>query len=216
MTTTNPSYLEHLAVSVEGIYENLDSQIRGAAVLAGLGCRSSCGECCLSPTIEASPIEMLPMALYLVTVGESDAFLSRFSTTQDSVCLMYSYDTSDSTRGHCRSYKYRPLVCRLFGYGTVHSKVSERPTLVSCHWQRELFTDALNRYQELAHQGMVPSFSDFSMQIRSLTNDPDMGKLLPINEALRIAIEKVSLVWALTSPNSTPYYAQDLKNEVTT
>ena len=68
-----------------------------------LFCRSGCGECCLHPGIEASVLEMLPLALHLYDQGIAESTLEALQQHNQAGCFFI--------RLHQRIGKVATVVC---------------------------------------------------------------------------------------------------------
>jgi Fe-S-cluster containining protein len=103
--------------------------------------------------------------------------------------------------GRCQVYLWRPTICRLFGFATVTSKAGE-VQLAACVRHKAAMPDIVAQTQVLINQKTVhpPNFADISQQIASL--EPGFGhQALPINEALKVAVEKVGLYLQMFGQN---------------
>ncbi len=177
---------------VEGLFEKLDLEILEFQDKTKLHCLTGCGNCCTNPTIEASPLEFLPWAFYLFLNGKAEETLKTLNTRENqSVCHIYSpLNLIDSTQGSCSSYKYRGLICRLFGYAASKDKYGQQ-RLVTCKLIKENQQNLYQDTMEAITKGLyVPIFTDYYMQLYQI--DFNMGnKIEPINKALKLAIEEV-------------------------
>jgi len=97
---------------------------------SGLSCPEGCGRCCHSPTVEASPSEMLPLAAELYRRGEAEVWLEKLENAED-VCVFFAKDPNSDWKGRCSVYPWRPSLCRLFGFSSRKNK-NGRPELVKC------------------------------------------------------------------------------------
>lgn len=182
---------------VEGLFEQLDLEISVFQNKTKLHCLAGCGNCCTNPNIEASPLEFLPWAFHLFLNGKAEDTLKDLNTKEKhSVCHIYSpLNVIDSTMGCCRNYKYRGLICRLFGYAATRDKYGQQ-RLVTCKIikdnQKHLYQDTT----EAINKGLyVPMFTDYYMQLSQI--DFNMGNVIvPINKALKLAIEEVLQYYA--------------------
>lgn len=69
--------LRDLSRRVEAVYGEMADTFSGYQQASGLSCRSGCGECCTQPTIEATVLEMLPLALHLFDQGKAEQTLTQ-------------------------------------------------------------------------------------------------------------------------------------------
>lgn len=178
------------------IHHQIDAQTAAFRAATGLGCPTGCGRCCDNPQIEATPLEMLPMALALIHQGEAAAWLERVRRQAPlGTCVFYQADPAISGNGHCQKYTWRPLLCRLFGYAAVTDKQG-LPVLSACSRLGEQRPEQLAAVQGAIATGCpVPKFADWQVRLTQL--DPYWGhQHLPINQALMVALERVGLALA--------------------
>jgi Fe-S-cluster containining protein len=153
-------------------------------------CRKGCGACCLKPTIEAQVVEMLPMAKHIIDSGRFDEVYEKLSIRDDGPCQIFEADIGGMEKGRCSAYEFRPSVCRLFGFSAVKKKTGP-PELANCNWQKKLYPHELSDAQQKINSGMsVPIISDYGFQLQNIASSAAMGTLMPINRALKIALEK--------------------------
>ncbi len=173
------------------VYTGLDQHLTSVAKQNGLSCPQFCSRCCLKPDIEASPIEFLPLAAYLYKTNQVDEFLAKLDGNEDGICVNYNADASQRGEWGCQNYLYRGLIGRLFGYGFRLNREGI-PGLVTCKIMKENLPAAIakaNQYAE-ARPDEVPLFRNYFMQLYAI--DPEMAvEQLPINDAIRVAIEKL-------------------------
>ncbi|MCJ7771791.1 MAG: hypothetical protein MUP22_01515, partial [Desulfobacterales bacterium] len=78
--------------SVFKIYEKLDNQIENFSRISGLSCPEACCICCENPNVEATALELLPMAQEIYLFGKEGEILealdSRMKQT-DITCILY-------------------------------------------------------------------------------------------------------------------------------
>jgi uncharacterized protein len=180
------------------IYKEIDDQISVFQGETNLQCPSGCGKCCSNPEVEVTALEMLPLAWELLRRGEASLWLERVEMGGSDVCVFYQSDRIVPENGRCSVYAWRPSLCRLFGFAAIRNKQGE-PELAACVRHKEVTPETVKVAQDAIAQGLsIPIFSDFSMQLANI--DPDFGRSpLPINQALRVALEKVGLQWQLTA-----------------
>lgn len=173
------------------IYRRLDQATAAFKAASGLKCLTPCGQCCFSSTVEATELEMIPMAFDLIRRGTADGWYKRAEESKfEGRCVFYS---SSDGYGKCCSYALRPLVCRLFGFAGNRDKYG-RPRLVTCGLIKKEDPHAVELVLEKVAQGGldVPMMSDLVMRVSSI--DPAMSReSLPINTAFKKAVERISL-----------------------
>ena len=189
--------IERRVQLVEALFEKLDTQISTFQHKTNLKCQSGCGHCCTNPTIEASPLEFLPYAFHLFLNGQAETTLTTLKTKQNTtICHLYSpLNIVDNTIGRCGNYKYRGLICRLFGYAASNDKFGQK-RLVTCKIIKEGQQHAYQDTQDAINKGLyIPMFTEYYMQLSQI--DFTMGNVIvPINNALILAIVAVLQYYA--------------------
>ena len=186
--------IEERVQLVENLFHQLEEESAQFEQSAGIHCFSGCGKCCTYPTIEASPLEFLPWAFHLFLNGEAENTLLSLKENQSSTCFIYKSLTITG-QGRCGSYKYRGLICRLFGFGANKDKYGVL-RLATCKIIKEGQNKNYNSTIEAISKGLyVPVFTDYYMQLNQI--DFHLGnKIIPINKALEMALEEVLQYYA--------------------
>lgn len=185
--------------AVEQIFASLDKEIASLQATSGLHCIAGCGKCCFKPDIEATPLEFLPYAFHLFLTNriedEHTLLLERDITT----CAIFSPVAGSLVKGGCSEYKFRGLICRLFGYSAVRDKYG-KTSFVTCLPLKTESPESVAAINDSINEGKsVPMMNDYYFQIRSI--DTDLGtKQIPINQALREAMETVMSYYAYREP----------------
>lgn len=186
--------IERRVQLVENLFQQLEQESAQFEKTASIRCVSGCGNCCSYSDIEASPLEFLPWAFHLFLIGEAEKTLLELAKTQSSTCLIYK-PLGVINKGRCKSYKYRGLICRLFGFAANTDKYGNL-RLATCKIIKEGQTDAYNSTTEAISKGLyVPVFTEYYMQLSQI--DFQLGNIiLPVNKALKMAIEEVLQYYA--------------------
>lgn len=157
----------------------------------GLNCLSGCGSCCLNPEIEASVLEMIPMALQILDENKLEYWLDRLETSLQQSCLMYRPLSPDGTKGSCGAYEGRPSVCRMFGVSGYFDK-HQRAKLSICKRIKEHNPELAAKKDAEASITETPMLQHWTLRLTQL--DPALIQdRMPINEALKRALQKVAL-----------------------
>lgn len=182
---------------IMAFYASLDSRIASARCLDDIRCPPGCGICCRSPNVEASALEMLPVASHLYGSGGLDLWLEAAERTEGRACIFHTPDKLQYGHGRCAIYPFRPLMCRLFGYSAVRDK-NGRPTLVTCRLVNRLVPEQAAAARAAVAQGAeIPFMTDVTSALQGI--DPHLGSaLMPINEAFLRAVERVGLIYQLS------------------
>ncbi|MBD2103496.1 YkgJ family cysteine cluster protein [Leptolyngbya sp. FACHB-261] len=173
-------------------FQEMDQRTQAFAESTGIRCPAGCGRCCTSPTVEATPLELQPMAREIVRRGELLQRLEALAQAETSVCVLYQTDPSVSGNGRCGLYAWRPTVCRLFGFAAVRTKHGQAE-LAACYHHTEIQLEVVTTAKQSVRQGLdTPILSEEAAKIESL--DPTWGtERLPINKALKVALEREAL-----------------------
>ncbi|MFG6686088.1 YkgJ family cysteine cluster protein [Mariniflexile sp. HNIBRBA6329] len=183
--------IESKVRQIEKLFERLDAEISEFQTQTNLNCVAGCGKCCTKPDIEASPLEFLPWAFHLFLNGEAEKTLIKLKNTSSSICHIYQpLSLLNSGNGRCGNYQYRGLICRLFGNAANSDKYGKL-RLATCTIIKENQNIDYKKTEEAIGKGLyVPIFTDYYMQLNQI--DFYLGNtILPINHALKIAIEEV-------------------------
>ncbi len=181
---------------VTALYAAVDSRILRVQCLGDIRCPPGCGACCQSANVEASVLELLPVALEFFRSGQLDRWLEAAHSAQGRTCLFHTPDKLQYGHGRCAIYPHRPLMCRLFGYTAIRDK-NDRPTLVTCRLINKLIPDKVATARRLVAQGAeIPFMTDVASELRGI--DPHLGSaLMPLNEAFSRAVDRIGLAFQL-------------------
>lgn len=181
--------IERKVQLVESLFYKLEQETAQFEKSSKLSCVSGCGKCCTFPNIEASPVEFLPWAFHLFLNGEAEKTITKLNKTLTSTCIIYK-PLSIINQGRCSNYKYRGLICRLFGFAANTDKYGNL-RLATCKIIKEGQADNYNSTSEAITKGLyVPVFTEYYMQLNQV--DPYLGNIIvPINKALKMALEEV-------------------------
>lgn len=181
---------------VEQLFQKLEHEIEHFQSESKLHCILGCGKCCTTPDIDASPLEFLPWAFHLFLNGKAEETLDELNKKTNLSCHLYRPLTIvETNRGSCSNYVYRGLICRLFGYAASQDKYGKL-RLATCKIIKENQQENyVNIVEAISHGLYVPIFSDYYMNLSQI--DYGLGTLiLPINQALKRAIEEVLQYYA--------------------
>jgi len=191
---------EPRAAAVSAVHAEADRQTRAFAERTGIACPPGCGQCCLSPHVETTVADLLPLAEHVVQTGRADEILDRIDAAgaaDDSRCALYDAGVDNPTRGRCSMYAHRPTLCRLFGFAG-RRDADGRPEFSPCwihgHIQPEQVRSA--RIEVRAGNIPLPLFTEATMRVNAAALNLD-GRPQPINVALRRAIQSTGLSMAL-------------------
>lgn len=189
--------IERKVQLVENLFSKLEQESALFEKSSGLSCVSGCGKCCSYPNVEASPIEFLPWAFHLFLNGEAEKTIIQLNKTISPTCLIYK-PLSIINQGRCMNYEYRGLICRLFGFAANTDKYGNL-RLATCKIIKEGQSDNYSSTVEAITKGLyVPVFTEYYIQLNQI--DVKLGNIiLPINKALKMALEEVLHYYAYRS-----------------
>lgn len=185
--------LEEKVQAVEEVLARLDQDISSFQSASTLHCKFNCGKCCFKADIEATALEFLPFAHYLHQNDLAYEWYDKLSASDAEICHILNPTATGA--GLCSEYKYRGLICRLFGYSARVNKYGEKE-LVTCQIIKTEQKDAFERTEQLIREGEnIPVMSQYYMQLHSI--DPDLAReFYPINKAIKRAVEIVLSYYA--------------------
>ncbi|WP_430400961.1 YkgJ family cysteine cluster protein [Flavobacterium sp.] len=188
--------IEEKVQLVNELYQNLESEIKTFQTETKLSCVIGCGKCCSTPDIDASPLEFLPWAFHVFMEGEAEEKLTALNNTVTPNCYLYQAKSIEEyTKGQCRDYKHRGLICRLFGYGATTDKYGQL-RIASCNIIKEGQKENFDKSTEAINNGLsIPIFTEYYMQLSQI--DFKLGNVfVPVNKAMKLAIEEVLQYYA--------------------
>lgn len=177
--------------AVERLFDRLDTEIMEFQAQSGIHCVAGCGKCCTKPDIEAATLEFLPLAYHWFLEGKAEEMLEKLNSENTAICTVYSpLSLENQISGSCSMYKYRGLICRLFGYGASRDKYGQL-RLVTCKIIKEQQVESYEKAVELMRQNeYVPIFSDYYKNLLQIDFKIG-GEIRPINQAIIAALEEV-------------------------
>lgn len=183
--------IEERVKQVEALFDRLEIEITDFKSQTHLSCKAGCGKCCSTPNIDASPLEFLPWAFHLFLNGKAEETLKILSNTASKNCLLYRpLSVLEHHKGNCSNYRYRGLICRLFGYAANTDKYGKLRLATCKIIKKEQQENFILAEEAINKDTYVPIFTNYYMQLAQI--DLRLGvMLLPINEALKIAIQEV-------------------------
>jgi Fe-S-cluster containining protein len=198
------------------LFVDIDRQTGKFSAQTGLKCKSGCGACCENPDVETTIAEVLPLAVYLwsrnldpdatgaINRAPTDDGIGAELVSARSICVFYKPARPAASRlktragdpvlkgqGRCGIYAYRPGLCRLFGFASRKDKHGQSE-LMTCKVIKDSQSQACQHTQEELQKGdrHAPLLTAHAFCVSNI--DPVHGqKLLPINQAIRSAVEKI-------------------------
>jgi Fe-S-cluster containining protein len=192
--------LRELARLVEAVFDDLEKSFGTYLLRSGLNCVPGCGACCNNPNIEATVLEMLPLALHLYDLNQAESVLEELQAYSGFACYHYKRSSLDGLMGSCSVYKQRPVICRVFGAAGDRDKYGNARLSVC----RKIKQHKPKAYQ-IALQNLLfdipPRMASGKERLRQL--DFNLGKEdMPINQALQAALRRVLFQSSFSEPES--------------
>lgn len=188
----------YLAGKITQEYDAMAIEFRAFQARSDLSCLAGCGKCCLNPNIEATPLEMLPMALDVFDRGVSERVLEQIDNSDS--CIFYFATNKDGSKGFCSGYAQRPSICRMFGVAGFSGKNGET-SLSVCKLIKESAPQQYIDAKQNSH--LAPRMSSWSARVRSL--EATLGeRYYPINTALKIMLQKILLIAGYDNDGDDP------------
>ena len=178
-------------IAIEALFAGLDAEINIFQSATKLKCLPGCGRCCTHNQVDASPLEFLPWAYQLYVKGEAYGVLEALSENNSNICHNYNpIGLLEKGKGSCGTYNFRGLICRLFGYGANTDKYGKL-RLATCKVIKEDQALVFQNAENMISNGLsIPVFTHYYMRLSQI--DHHLGTtIVPINTALKIAIEEV-------------------------
>lgn len=176
---------------VEKVFNTLNQHIALFQKESNLSCLASCGKCCSKPDIEASVLEFLPLAYHLYKEKKAFEVLEILQKHDSGYCIILQPFLGQEDSGFCANYKYRGLICRLFGFSARRDKYGSK-NLVTCKTIKENQNSEYNAASDKISRGEmdVPMMSNYSMMLNAIDFQL-ASRYYPINTAIKMAIENV-------------------------
>lgn len=172
------------------VYEKLDGAITRFRWKTGIHCAKGCGQCCENPYVEATVLEMLPLAAALIRRNEAQRWLQGDQPEYEKGrCPFYQPDGQVAWKGRCSVYPLRPLICRMFGYSGKKDK-EDKKQYYTCERIETQFRDICQRINHQKTDTALPMMEDYSMQRLELAREIDRN-LYPLPLALKKALERI-------------------------
>jgi Fe-S-cluster containining protein len=181
--------LRELSRLVEAVFGELEQTFSDYQCKTGLTCKAGCGACCNNPQVESTVLEMLPLALSLYDQGRAEKVLTELELYSGFSCYHYARTSLDGLNGSCSVYSQRPAICRMFGASAVNGKHGKDRFSV-CKVIKEEKPQAWQAALIGVQEYPAPRMTDGKERVRQI--DYALGrKDMPINQALKAALEKV-------------------------
>ena len=153
------------------LYGKLDRETKRFRQQAKMGCFKGCGKCCENVYVEASLVEVIPLAAVLWRRKKRDLWIKKLAEQPlQGQCIFYERTSGQAGKGKCRIYPLRPLICRLFGFAGRLNKYGGQQWL-TCHLMKIhhglKFVDISRRINQDLN---IPSIRFYRSRIQSLSS----------------------------------------------
>jgi len=185
--------LKKLNKKIIKFYKQTDKETYKFSKKSGVSCIENCGKCCQYDDISVSYFELLPMVFKLHKEKKLDFYYSKLHDhAADNMCMFYSENENKESKGHCRYYNERFLVCRLFGFSAFIKK-DKTKDYTACAYIKQKYKDRITSVNKEINSGLfLPVLSEKFIQFAAL--DPRISlQLYSINEAFKLMAEKFML-----------------------
>jgi len=189
----NKNKLTKTIRKIRNIFSNIDHDVHVFQKKTALFCEDGCGQCCLSPRVEITALEMYPLVEYLIIKKQIEIWYKKAQEAFfEGQCIFYDPDAVFSGKGRCSIYSYRPSVCRLYGFSAFVNKMGRR-SLVICSIIKSREKEKISRAQDRINNVLaVPVMKEYSDRLYQL--HPVIGcRQMTINLAFKVAAESMSL-----------------------
>jgi len=185
--------LQEKSLAVKEVFDELDQDVTRYVGESNLTCFAGCGRCCMNPKVAATVLEFIPLAFDIYANGDAEKVMDRLEKTSDTeTCMVFLKTSHDSESGVCKTYKYRGLICRLFGVSARKNKYGQKEMIICKKLKDgkpEIYAATAKNINESLR---IPMANDYYSKLSAidfkLTEDT-----FPINEAIRKALETVMM-----------------------
>lgn len=175
-----------LSHEVSSLYQEMSDTFSDYQKKTGLTCTSGCGKCCLNPEVEATQLEMLPLAISFYERGIAEEMLEKLQTEKYQHCPLYIKYSLDGELGACSEYERRPTLCRVFGASSRIGKNGKE--LSVCKRIKEVKQEFYKKAEDLIEE--APLMGEWAKKI-SVLSYKYTKENFPIRVALVLALELV-------------------------
>jgi len=170
------------------VYDKLEKQQKRFSERFCVHCKTGCGICCEHFTPDLTNLEAEYLALGLISEERDDEVVKMMEERDPENPACPFYNQTDEMH-HCTVYKWRPLICRLFGGAASRNKAGHA-VFKNCKWNEnthEITTKTLE-----SHKRDLVIMGDYGWMLEENEAGDIQTALLP--EALERAISKVRLM----------------------
>ena len=186
--------LQTFSQDLMDLYQDIGQAFSETQKRSSLSCPTGCGYCCKTPTVEATVMEMIPMAFALFEQGIAETVYERIQSENPQSCILY--EDHGGKQGKCTQYLTRPSLCRMFAVAGYYSKNHETELSV-CKELKSTYPDNFPLDPSVINPALMSDWASKLMVLHpQLAHDR-----LPISFSLGKALEKVMLYARLSESN---------------
>lgn len=174
---------------IKTIYKDLEEKQKKFAKIFNVSCLKGCGSCCEHFNPDITEVEALFVAYGLISEKKEKEVLEKLEKSEKGYCPLYN---KDDLEHHCTIYKYRPLICRLFGFSSTLDK-EQKPVYRACKYNNQACD--ISTCNMLMHPESLVIMKDYGIMVEEL--DTNNTKTELVQTALKKAIEKIQLLMEL-------------------
>ncbi len=164
------------------LWNNLDLELKKELSSVGISCFSGCTFCCETQEVFTTYFEMMPLATHLIQNDLAVDMLEKLEQADTKFCILLNKNIG------CSYYEYRPTICRLFGNSKIIKRNKEE--LVTCKKIKNHLIQKQSR--PIYNLKNIPNMNHWQQYIYNVI-PANNYELMPINHALRLALEKLTL-----------------------
>lgn len=181
------------SLAVKEVFEELDGDVISYLGQSNLTCFAGCGRCCMNPKVAATVLEFIPLAFDIYQSGKAEEVMDRLEETSEvENCMVFLKTDIDSESGVCKTYKYRGLICRLFGVSARKNKYGKKE-MITCKKLKEGKSEIYEATTIGINESMpIPMANDYYSKLSAIDFKLS-DNTFPINEAIKKALEAVMM-----------------------
>ena len=167
---------------IKRIYDELELKQKDFCSSFDIACIDGCGKCCENYIPDIKIVEAYFIAYGLIKEGrDKEIYELLNNNNNDKTCPLFIKDS----KYHCSLYKYRPLVCRLFGASFNKDKNGDI-AYRNCKWKNEEY---LSLNESNKKKDLLIFMSDYGEMLQEINPDDSDTELLTI--AVKKALDNI-------------------------
>lgn len=192
--------LHILRQRVLALFDDIDRKTTAFRRQTGISCPRGCGICCEYPCVQATVLEMIPLACHLWETS-SAMTVYRTISVDETICHFYCRESGEDRDGACTVYEHRGLICRTFGFFS--ARRAEGIRFSTCRSLRARYADRIALFSEKELAERLPLYPDFVDALAAIAPELAANRC-HINQAIKRAVEAVHLLHGPFSDQDLP------------